>query len=228
MGKSRYVYTPKGKFKSQAEAARAHDISRQAVHQKVVSRFQRDWYLGEESSNEAVVKRSKLARTCELSMRLLRDEVRPVAVALNYFVDRQGRLWNRRGKEVGVRTNDYYITVCLDGKYHYLHRLVAAAFLPNNLRRPCVNHINGNKSDNRVENLEWVSYLENTTHAIDCGLREGNRRLTEEQVIDIYKKVTSGVSWEEVEEEYNISKTTVYKIKNKHTHKKILENVKLS
>ena len=52
----------------------------------------------------------------------------------------------------------------------YVHRLVAEAFIPNTDGQETINHINGNKLDNRVENLEWVSNAENVKHAFQTGL----------------------------------------------------------
>jgi len=63
-----------------------------------------------------------------------------------------------------------YVTVQIGGrggKTEYLHRIVARCFIPNPENKPCVNHKNGDKHDNRAENLEWVTYSENHKHAYD-------------------------------------------------------------
>lgn len=75
--------------------------------------------------------------------------------------------------------NSGYLFVMLhkSGKYKhcYLHRLVAEAFILNPNRFPTVNHIDGNKENNKVTNLEWASYSANNKHAYNCGLTHSNK-----------------------------------------------------
>lgn len=69
---------------------------------------------------------------------------------------------------------DGYLSVDLskEGKVKTIpvHKAVAITFIPNPNNKPCVNHKNGNKQDNRVINLEWCTYKENSQHAVNTGL----------------------------------------------------------
>lgn len=71
--------------------------------------------------------------------------------------------------ECKTHNNDsyLYITLCVNGKHYKksIHRLVATAFIPNNNNMPEVNHKDGNKHNNKVENLEWVTEKQNQQHS---------------------------------------------------------------
>jgi len=76
-------------------------------------------------------------------------------------------------KSIKHKTKGYcYVSLSRGGyfKRFLIHRLVAQSFLENNDNKPQVNHINGDKNNNSVENLEWCTEIENIHHAMNTGL----------------------------------------------------------
>jgi hypothetical protein len=90
-----------------------------------------------------------------------------------YFVNEDGQVMGQKGL-LSLNSTHKYVQLHLypNGirKITYAHRLVADAFIPNPENKAEVNHINGDKKDNRVTNLQWVTRSENMKHAYDTGL----------------------------------------------------------
>lgn len=89
-----------------------------------------------------------------------------------YLIDTNGVVYNKDGsiKKYSVNRSGYRIVTLRLNKKNYsfqIHRLVAIQFIPNPNNLPVVNHIDGDKQNNCISNLEWCTYSENTRHAID-------------------------------------------------------------
>lgn len=107
-----------------------------------------------------------------------------------------------------------------------VHKLIALTFIPEDPKRPHINHKDGNPQNNKVENLERCTRSENEQHALKTGLRKSGAdhavsKLTWEQVKDLRFKYSSGnYTQNELGKLFNIKQTTVSSIVLYKTYKK--------
>lgn len=141
-----------------------------------------------------------------------------------YTVTRQGEVVNSRTGRVlrqdSNRTGYKRVTLSVDGfvKRVFVHRLVATHYLPNPYGHQEVNHINGMKHDNRVENLEWVSNSQNKLHAIETGLQKskvGRTYLSKDKVHEVCKLLEQGLPYNSISMSTGVSYNSVCLIKTK-------------
>lgn len=163
----------------------------------------------------------------------------------NYKVDQFGIVYGLNGKPLKPATDKKgYLRVGLTINKKLctkkVHRLVAIEFITNPKNKPCVNHIDGNKKNNNVLNLEWATYKENTAHAIEnklfCfntseksinkiikkGSLNGNSLLTEHDVLEIRKKYKPRIYTRSMLAiEYKVKESCIKDVVNRNSWKHI-------
>ena len=126
-----------------------------------------------------------------------------------------------------IHKDGYFVLLfCVNYVRHtkYIHRLIAEAFIPNQDNLPEVNHLNGDKTDNRIENLEWCSHKQNIQHAHNTGLIKNRNnqhgivgRKIAEEIRNKYIPHKYGVK--KLMKEYNLSRGGVENIIYRMTYK---------
>ena len=137
-----------------------------------------------------------------------------------YYVYENGDIRNVKTKNMlkPYRSSGGYLYFIIgrnNGKRRHhirVHRLVAQAFIPNPNKYKCVNHIDGNKLNNNVKNLEWCSHSYNVKHAIDKGLmkpRNGHitTKVNQYDLEGNFIKTWNSIS--AIEKKYNVSHTAI-------------------
>lgn len=150
-----------------------------------------------------------------------------VVISTRRIAGRSGKGISTSHKELVIMHNQSgYCMVNLikdrKSKTRYVHRLVAQTYIPNPGNLPQVNHIDGDKDNNSVSNLEWCTAKHNNVHALQTGLREGQKgetnsqaKLTEVQAVEIIEFILSGLSNIEVAYKFNLHDRYVSLIRGK-------------
>lgn len=128
----------------------------------------------------------------------------------------------------------YYKVVLQENKrkkFTTVHRVVGAAFISNPQNLPQINHKDGNKLNNNVDNLEWCTSQQNVVHAYKTGLSKNVQKgenhhltnLTNDLVIKIRQEMKEGKRNKDIEKEYNLSRSAVSRIRNNQSFKDITD-----
>lgn len=163
--------------------------------------------------------------------------IRKIKNSKNYFVTDTGEVYRGHNKLKMMDTGSGYCRVSIgykDGtrKDRLVHRLVAEAFIPNPDNKPVVNHKDCNKTNNNVENLEWVTHRENILHAIEnkrisYGFDTANSTYTEKQIRSVFEKLQEGWTLKDIEKWTGVSYSHILNLKNENRHKEIAKEYEL-
>lgn len=151
----------------------------------------------------------------------------------DYIITKDGEVINKHnGHKVKPQPNGKgYLRVSIGKKLMFVHRLVATLYVPNPENKPQVNHKDGNKQNNRADNLEWVTNQENRTHAVNhqlicSGVNAKNSKLTEDDVAFI--RTNKDMNITQLANKFNVARSTIRDVLNYKRYKHLKRYAELS
>lgn len=145
---------------------------------------------------------------------------KPLNQYSNYEVSSFGNFKNTKTGRIlkaTIDSNGYRrIQMGRGSRVELAHRLVLKTFSPENEKK-CVNHKNGIRSDNRLDNLEWASHRENTLHSQivlknQIGEKHGRSRFTEKDVLEIRSRRSAGEKLKSIALDFNTDKAVIHQL----------------
>ena len=136
-----------------------------------------------------------------------------------YYISEFAELYDLKYKRYIIgHVNKGYLRVTLatknnKQKSYYMHILVICTYLSDYRKTLTVNHEDGCKLNNRLDNLKWMTYRDNMKHAINTGLVKDRSMLTEPVVHEICVMIQSGMFIKDISKKLNINKQTIYGIR---------------
>lgn len=151
----------------------------------------------------------------------------------DYIITKKGEIINKHNNRLvkPQKNGKGYLRVSIGKKMMFVHRLVAQQYIPNPENKLQVNHKDGNKLNNCVDNLEWVTNQENRNHAIKnnlhfCGDKCSWSKLTSQDVIFIRNDNSHNIT--ELSKMFNVTRSTIRNVKTGKSWKQLKSYAELS
>jgi len=149
----------------------------------------------------------------------------------NYFITVDGKVFNQNDMRMKTHTDrDGYelLSLKIGNRYRTtrVHRMIGLMFLIKEDGKDFINHIDGNKSNNHIDNLEWCDVKHNNRHALRTGLRVGQNggmnKLTDEQVVEVFNLRNSGLKHSYIADYFGVSRTAITLVLSRASYRHVI------